>query len=87
MQNRIFTGIFPGGIVYADRDVEEHGDFKKLAFLPYDTLQLDIKADCPGELISEIVRSAAAVQAKRGEEFRISETGQSIVLGKSLQHA
>ena len=85
MQNRIFIGIFPGGIRYADRHVEEHGDYKKLAFLPYDTLELDIQADCPAELISEIVQDAAKVQARRGESAPISACGgggQSVILGK-----
>jgi hypothetical protein len=83
MQDRIFIGVFPGGIVYADRHVEEQRDYKKLAFLPYDTLELDIQADCPAELISEIVHSAAKIQAKRGEEFPISSSGgQSVLLGK-----
>jgi hypothetical protein len=85
MQDRILIGVVPGGIRYADRHVEEHGDYKKLAFLPYDTLELDIYPDCPAELISEIVQDAATVQARRGESFPISACGggvQSVILGK-----
>jgi hypothetical protein len=33
----LFIGLFPGGVSYANRNVEEHGDYKRLAFLPYDT--------------------------------------------------
>ena len=51
----LFIGIFPGGISYADRTVERDGDYKRLAFLPYDTLALQVQKDCPPELRHRIV--------------------------------
>src|SRR5947209_19655859 len=60
MNNRIFVGLFPTGIVYADRKVERHGDYKRLGFLPYSTLALEIEKDCPPALAREIRADAAA---------------------------
>lgn len=82
MKNRLFQGVFPTGIVYADRARERHGDYVKVAFLSYRTLQLEIEKDCPEELRSLVLESAAAIQARRGEEFQISTVGQTVVLGR-----
>src|SRR4051812_49130421 len=35
---RLFIGLLPCGVVYADRLQEVERDYKRLAFLPYDTL-------------------------------------------------
>ena len=79
--HRLFIGIFPGGIVYADRHHEQYGDYKHVAFLPYDTLRLDVKKDCPQELLAEVKAHAATLQARRGQLFRISTCGQAVRLG------
>lgn len=78
---RLFIGIYPGGIVYSDRKREEHGDYKRLAFLPYHSLALDVKVDCPADLRAEIIQHAAGVQARKGERFSISACGHTILLG------
>ena len=78
---RIFSGIYPCGIVYADRTVEEAGDYKRLAFLPYSSLELEIKADCPPELAELIRANAATIQARRGQEFQVSACNQTVTLG------
>src|SRR5262245_36376077 len=83
MQDRIFIGVYPGGIVYADRKVERNGDYKRLAFLAYSTLELKIERDCPKKLRPIIEAFAAGVQARRGEAFAISASGQTVILGKS----
>jgi len=31
-KERLFIGQYPGGTVYADRAIEQHGDYKKIAF-------------------------------------------------------
>jgi hypothetical protein len=67
--------------VFADRKHEVNGDYKDLAFLPYDTLILDIRNDCPAELVEEIKTTAAIYQARRGKQFRISSCGQTVTLG------
>lgn len=79
---RIFSGVFPTGIVWADRYHEKNGDYKRLAYLNYKTLVLDIEKDCPAELIERIKLDAKELQDKKGENFQVSSSGQTIVLGE-----
>ena len=79
--HRLFVGIFPGGIVYADRQNETRGDYERLAFLPYNTLLLDMKEGCPCELLAQIEAHAVTLQSHHGELFRISACGQTVRLG------
>jgi hypothetical protein len=79
---RIFIGCYPEGIVYADRTVEIDGDYARLAFLPYSTLELEFSPTCPTELKQEIADSAAHIQAKSGQPFQISTCGQTVLLGR-----
>jgi len=81
MSDQIFSGIYPCGIVYADRHREKGGDYARLAFLPYDSLELKVEADCPPELRKQIESDAATIQARRGELFQISSAGQTVMLG------
>ena len=81
LHERVFIGIFPGAISYADRTVEERNDYKQLALLPYDTLELWFATDRPERLKDYIRSCAAPIQARRGEHFRISTCGQTVLLG------
>jgi hypothetical protein len=81
LSERIFAGVFPEGIVYADRKRERGGDYVRLAFLSFATLGLDIETDCPEELRPQILASAARIQARKGEQFQTSSSGQSVTLG------
>ena len=81
MNARIFAGIYPEGIVYADRKREVAGDYKRLAFLSYGTLALDVERDCPTALRADIVADAATIQARKGESFEVSSSGQTVTLG------
>lgn len=81
----LFAGVFPTGISYADKGRIEHGDYASLAFLRFDTLELKIEASCPEHYEAEIRRDAAAIQARRGEEYQVSSSGQTITLGYRLQ--
>lgn len=80
MSDRLFIGAYPCGLVYADREREQHGDYKRLAFLSYASLELDLEKDCPADLAEQITKDAAIMQAKRGERFQIAN--QSVVLGE-----
>lgn len=82
-KDRLFIGVYPGGIVYADRGREEHGDYARLAFLPFDTLKLDIASNCPLDLKERIEADASRIQLQRGKQFRISTAGQTVMLGAS----
>jgi hypothetical protein len=78
---RVFCGVYPCGLSYVDRAVERHGDYKRLAFLLYRSLILDVERDCPPELAAWIKQDAAKVQARRGEPFEVSTCGQTVRLG------
>jgi hypothetical protein len=74
IEGRLFIGTFPTGIVYADRQKEEHGDYQLVAFLPYGSLANKRLAESAAE-------HAATIQARKGQRFQISTCGQTIVLG------
>lgn len=81
---RLFIGIMPTGISYADRSREVDGDYARCAFLPFDTLALEVAPKCPKELLGLIKADAAAIIARRGEQFSISSSGHTVVLGSGL---
>lgn len=81
MQSRIFSGIYPTGIVYADRQREKGGDYARLAFLPFSTLELEFATDCPPELAAQIELDAERIQVRVGQDFKVSTCGQTVVLG------
>lgn len=81
MVNRLFSGVYPCGIVYADKQREKGGDYARCAFLPFSSLVLQIERDCPKELRDQIIKDAAAIQARKGQQFSVSSCGQSVVLG------
>lgn len=83
-QDRLFIGIYPTGIAYADRQREVAGDYQRLAFLSFATLQLDIESFCPTDLALRIRADAVSIQARRGEAFQISTAGQTVRLGYAL---
>lgn len=81
MNPRIFSGVYPCGIVYADRSRESSGDYKRLGFLSYASLNLELERDCPADLAADIRGDAATLQAKRGQQFQVSTCGQTVLLG------
>lgn len=83
VDQRLFIGVYPAGLVYADRFREAGGDYAKLAFLPYDTLDLQVSADCPAELCQAVSAHAERMRAKRGQAFQVSTCGQTVILGKA----
>ncbi len=84
MNPRIFVGAFPAGISWADRQREEHGDWARLCFMPYATLEAEFSKSCPQELRTEIEEQVADFQAKRGQQYQISTAGQTVLLGSEL---
>jgi hypothetical protein len=79
MNDRIFIGKYPAGLVYSDRKRERAGDYAKLAFLPYSTLKLEVEKDCPTDLRAQIEQHAA--QYKPGQVLQVSTAGQTVTLG------
>lgn len=78
---KLFIGVYPPGLVYADRSREVAGDYATLGFLSYETLKLELLSDCPEPFIPFIQADARAMEAKRGQEFEVSTSGQTILLG------
>ena len=78
---RLFVGVYPAGISYADRSREKHGDYARCAFLPFGSLKLEVEPDCPRDLRAFIVKDAAKIQARRGEQYVVSGSGQTVLLG------
>lgn len=79
MTQCLFIGVQAAGISYADTQVIEAGDYKKLAFLPYDTLKLEFYPGCPADLRAEITQDASLY--KKGQIFQTSACGQTVKLG------
>lgn len=82
--DRLFVCVMGTGISFADRQVQEHGDYKRLAFLTLSNLKLEISPGCPNDLRVRIVDHAAKVQARKGEQFQVSTAGQTVTLGYAL---
>lgn len=80
LRSRLFAGIYPCGIVYADRSNEEAGDYKRVAFLVFRTLELEV-SDPRSPLLPMVRTDAAEIQARRGELFEVSGAGQTVRLG------
>ena len=83
VDQRLFIGVYPAVLVYADRFREAGGDYARLAFLPYDTLDLQVSDDCPAELRKAVSDHADRMRAKRGQAFQVSTCGQAVILGKA----
>lgn len=82
----LFVGVYPTGLVFADRAREHAGDYLRLAFLPFSTLELEWSgAKMPQELRDAITAQAAALEARRGEPYQISAAGQTVTLGGAMR--
>ncbi len=76
----LFIGCMPTGLGYCDTRREESGDYKVVAFLPFSTLVLQIH-DLGSDLLPAIKADAAIMAAKKGEEYQVSTSGQTVLLG------
>lgn len=84
MSKRLFIGVFPTGISYADRGRAKDGDYLPLAFLPYKSLEVEWRqrVKMPPELREEIEADVLRMQLRRGEMFKLSSHGgPSVKLG------
>lgn len=87
MEERLFIGVYPTGLVYADRGREVHGDYKRLGYLNYGTLILNLEPDCLPALAEQIKDNAAKMQVKHGQPFKRAMWDESpIILGDGKLH-
>lgn len=85
--DRLFIGVFPTGISYADKRRERGGDYMTIARLPFETLELEwAPGKHPLELRQQVERNARAMQKRRGQEFQVSAAGQTVILGRRHQN-
>lgn len=84
MSKQLFIGTFPAGRSYADRWHVHNGDYKPLAFLAWDTLKLTIEKGCPAKLAAIIRDDAAQFQAMPGQQVKVSQCGQTVLLGSAI---
>lgn len=80
----LFIGCFPTGLSYADKNKSEHGDYKRIAFLFFDTLELKVY-DHNSPHLSYVEEHAYSLRERRGEEYQTSTSGQTITLGYALK--
>lgn len=75
--------VYPTGIVYADRTRDDPAtrDYKRLAYLNYASLELDLEPDLKGDLLNHVIASAAKIQAMKGQSFQIAGNA-SVILGQ-----
>ena len=80
----MFAGVYPTGIVYADKSFEINGDYARIAFLSYRTLELEWApwgGTCSKALREAVQADADAIIARRGEQYQVSTCGQTVLLG------
>ena len=83
-EQRLFSGVYPTGIYYADRKKQKNGDYMKIGFLSFATLELKVYNNPDKELKDLMFTDAAAIQARRGEKFQKTTSGQFVILGFDL---
>jgi hypothetical protein len=76
----LFIGVRCTCVCYCDKSKEEDGDYKTVARLFFDTLELEIY-EPQSTLLPEIREHAAEIQARKGQEFQVSGRGQRVILG------
>lgn len=81
---RLFIGVYPGGMVYADRHKERDGDYARVAFLPWDTLEVEVDKRADPELVRQALAHATLLARKSGQAFAIDASGHHVLLGSKL---
>ena len=74
---RLFCGVQPCALVYADRGREREGDYVRLASLPYHTLALEWEKgepdkSVPASVIASIEADAKQMANRQGQRFQIA---------------
>lgn len=79
LEGRMFAGVYPAGIVYADTWREARGDYMELGFLPYKSLEFvawEGWRSAPEWLRAMVRAHVEGMRAKRGEYFPLSTVGR-----------
>lgn len=81
-EQRIFVAVGATSLNYADRAVEENGDYRTLARLGYRLMDLRVHPQCPPHLYKWIMKDVE--RYRRGELFQVSACNQTIMWGHAL---
>lgn len=79
---RLFIGIYPEGVVFADRSQERSGDYMRCGFASYRRGELDLTDECP-ESLKPLIRAWCDRNMIAGQSFEISASGQMTQWGGS----
>lgn len=81
--NPLLICVYPASVVYCDRRRYEAGDYAVVARLPYASLRLEWAAtECQSaDLHDRIQAHASSIISRRGQQFAISDSGQTVTLG------
>lgn len=77
----LFVGCFPGGDVYCNKAVEEHGDYKQIAFIDYKgDLRLSVDPSyIPGDVLLRIEHDADTKKARFREQWNKKQDMQKYI--------
>ena len=80
---QLSVATFPTGIAYADSSRERDGDYLRLAFLPFQTLELEWtpRVRVSPEMRRLIVEHADRLRSRKGEDYQVSTAGQTVKRG------
>lgn len=81
MKERLFIGVYSTGLSFADKGTEEGGDYRKLAFMPYRTLNVEFYGTCDQDIKKDILDVVATMQRRKGRFYETSTCGQGVILG------
>jgi hypothetical protein len=83
-EGRLGIYVYPCGICYSDRQEYKWGDYKRVAFLDYDTLTFQPEPDANADVLAAAKRDAAMLQSRKGQRFDIDACGNCVVLGSKV---
>ena len=82
--NDLFICHMATGLAYCDQSREEHGDYKRIANLYWMDLSFVPAKDASGELLELAREHAKTFQERKGDEVRVTSSGQTVILGWGL---
>lgn len=83
LEQRLFVGKYPNALVYGDMAREKNGDFLRVANLYYSDLTVKIYEE-KSPLLPMVLADIERVQAMKGQQYQVSASGQTVLLGWKL---
>lgn len=81
--SNLFIACFPTGLVYCDKSREVDGDYIKVAYLNYGTLDLSVY-EPRSPLMPDVKADAEQMQSRSGEQFQIAGNA-FVTLGDKME--